>query len=210
MPELKTPDGAPVPTFQPPVAAKTPEQVNQEFSRAMAAEEPSATQPPPVRVKPEPAAEPKRPRGRPRKEDKPRAEDKAPAASQKTDEDFTEACTGLTTLAWFGLAATPLTSPYAAVVDANQEQLVAALNGAAQNNAKAREAIQRMTNGGGGVWAVQLAVVGANMSMQTLQLLKDPELRKEASEATQAKFRAFLRAQGIGAEPEDADVPAAA
>lgn len=209
MPELKTPDGAPVATFQPPVPPKSPEQVNQEFSRAMAAEDPSAVPAPPQRPPAVPDGE-KKPRGRPRKDEKPRADDKAPAVSQKVDTDFTEACAGLTTLAWFGLAATPFTSPYAAVVDANQDQLVAALNGAAQNNAKAREAIQRMTSGGGGVWAVQLAVVGANMGMQTLQILKDPELRKEASEHTQAKFKAFLKAQGVGKDEEPADVPAAA
>lgn len=205
MPELKTPDGATVETSPQLPLAKSPDEVNREFSRAMASEDPSATQPPPQRPVKEPGEQKKRP-GRPRKEDKARADDKSPAVSQKVDDDFTEACTGITTLGWFALAATPFTSPYAAVVDANQEQLVAALNGAAQNNARARDAIQRMTNGGGGLWAVQLSVVTANMSMQALQLLRDPELRREAAEHTQAKFKKFLHAQGVelpGEEPAD-------
>jgi hypothetical protein len=205
VPELVTPEGAPVEV----TPEEKREQINQDFSRAMASEEPSATPALPERpARPEP---PKK-RGRPSKDEKARATS-APPVSQKTDKDFSEECTGLTTLAWASLAMTPFTQPYAAVVDANQAQLVAALNGAAQNNAKAREAIEKLAGGGGGIWAVQLAAVGANMTMQTMQLLKDPQLRQEAAAATQSKFRTFLKAQGVDV-PDDgqgkpAEVPSA-
>ena len=218
MPELFTPEGQSVDITAPAGALppKTPDEINREFSRAMASEEPSAVPAPPVRPQPE-GEKPKRPRGRPRKnplpEDKPRTE-KAPPADEKSDKDYTEACTTVTTAGWILTASVPFTSPYATVIDANQPQLVAALNAGCQNNSMMRQNVERLSSGGGGIWAVQLAVVGANMSMQALQIMRDPELRQQANEATQAKFREFLKSQGVKLpddEPaEAADVPAAA
>jgi hypothetical protein len=205
MPELVTPAGKPVtvPDPAPPRPATDPEQVNRDFSRAMAADDPSAPQPPPRREDTPPKEKPKR-AARPRADSKSRTES-APKA--KVDTDYTEALAGITTLAWSALAAIPYTTPYAAVVDANQPQLVSALNAAAQNNAQIREQIERLAAGGGGVWAIQLAAVGVNMSMQTLQIMRDPQIRKEATAATQQKFRQFLRAQGVNVEEMQQEAP---
>jgi hypothetical protein len=201
VPELTTPDGAPV-----ELDAEKREAVNQEFARAMASDGPDEQAGPP-RLDDKPAEAPKRPRGRPRKnpDDKPRVTDKpAAAASQTVDKDFTDECVGLTTLGWAALAATPYTSAYACVIEANQEQLVAALNAGAQNNAAIRAKIEAWSAGGGGVYMLQLAAVGTNMTVQAMQLLKDPDLRAQARAHTEGKFREFLRKQGVNiGEPAD-------
>lgn len=196
MPSLSTVDGAPVE----PVTPEQRADIDREFSRAMAAEEPGGVQPPPrLEDKPVPPA-PKRPRGRPRKDpdDKARVSEKsAAAAAAKSTADYTEACAGLTTLGWAALAATPYTSAYATVVEANADPLVAALNAGCQNNDTIRQTVERWSSGGGGVWALQLAAVATNMGVQAFQLLKDPVLRAESRLHTEGKFRAFLKAQGV-------------
>lgn len=218
MPSLVTADGAPVD----PPAVDTAE-VNREFSRAMASDDPGGVQGPP-RHEEKPAEQPKRRPGRPRKgpEDKPRVTDKpidGPAV--KVDKDFTDECAGLSTLAWATLAAVPPTSPYALVIEANQEQLVTALNAGCQQNAKIRASVERWSSGSGGVYALQLAAVGVNMGVQALQLLKDPALRAEAKAHTQEKLRGFLQSNGVkladpgvsnvdAARPEPHDAPVAA
>ncbi len=196
MPNLSTPDGQPV---EAPTAAEQRAEIDREFSRAMATDSPGETSAPP-RLDDQPAAAAKRPRGRPRKtpDERPRVSDKpADVASVKVDKDFTDECAGLSTLGWAALAATPWTSPYACVVEANQEQLVKALNSGCQQSPKIREAVERWSAGGGGVYMLQLAAVGTNMGVQTMQLLKDPKLRAEARAHTEGKFREFLKAQGV-------------
>src|SRR5487761_208178 len=203
MPELVTPDGQAVPvTPQNGLSApqKSAEDINREFSRAMASDDPGAIQAPPARPQVPEGEQPKRGRGRPRKnplpEEKARTEPK-PAAGEKTDKDFTGQCTAVTTAGWILTASVPFTSPYAAVIDANQPALIAALNAGCQNSSRMRVNVERLASGGGGVWAVQLAVVGANMSMQALQIMRDPDLRRQANEATQETFREFLQSQGM-------------
>lgn len=207
MPSLTTPDGAPV-----TLSAGDRDQINREFDRAMTAGPAEGLPAPPPRDNPavpaDPpaavaggsgpdAAAPKRGRGRPPKNaDKARTE-AAPPAVQHSDKDYTEECSGLVTLAWATVAAVPYTTPYAAVIEANEGQLVSALNNGARNNAAIRSRIEAISSGGGGLWAVQLAAVSVNMTMQGLQILRDPELRGEARAATEAKFRKFLRAQGV-------------
>lgn len=214
MPELLNPatgqkvDAAPAATFTPPQIDR--DEINREFSRAMVSG--GEGQDPPERETPT-ADRPKAKRGRPRAEDKSRTEDK-PKESQKVDKDFTEQLVGLTSTAWFAAASIPYTSPYATVIDANQAELVAALNGAAQNNAAIRSKIEGWSSGGGGIWAIQLAAVSTNMTLQAFQLLKDPQLRKEAAAVTNGKFRKFLKDQGVvlpDEQPQPAEpVPAPA
>lgn len=207
MPSLETPDGKPVDLPD----AEERAQTEQEFARAMASGAAGDTGLPPREPKPE-GEKPKARRGRPPKEEKPRTESK-PAGPQKSDKDFTDEVVGLTTLGWAALAATPYTLPYACVIEANQEQLCTALNAGAQNNAAIRAKIEAWSAGGGGVWMLQLAAVGTNMTVQAVQLLKDPELRRDAREHTEGKFRQFLRDQGVnlpGDEPAETDDAAAA
>jgi hypothetical protein len=220
VPSLTTPDGEPVTVPEPAsnVTVLDPAEVDRQFSRVMADDDPGGVQAPPRRPD-TPAGEqaPKRGRGRPRKDpaEKPRVAEK-PAEPPKpaANVDYVEAAAGVSTLAWATLAAIPMTTAYAAVIEANQEQLVGALANGAKHNPKIAQALEKAATGGGGVYALQLAAVGVNMGMQTLQLLKDPQLRAEASAHTQQKFREFLKAQGVNVPgetaPEAADVPAAA
>jgi hypothetical protein len=52
---------------------------------------------------------------------------------------------------------------------------------------------------------MQLAVVGAQMGMQTLQLMKDPALRQQAAESTRTQLQQWLTANGLVAEQEATD-----
>lgn len=208
MPELATPDGAVVD------AAETADrdQINAEFSRAMAPGDPEEpVKAPPDRPEQQGAEPPRRKRGRPPKSEAARTAAAPPA--QAVDKDYTDALVALTTMGWSAVAAIPYTTPYAAVIDANQENLVRALNHGAQNNAAIRAKIEALTAGGGGIWVIELAGVTVNMTMQAMQILRDPQVRAEARAATETKFREFLKAQGVQVpEPdgEDAGVPAAA
>jgi hypothetical protein len=217
-PTLTTPDGQVVDTPAAPAGGGVDlAAAEREFSRALASEDPAATQGPPRR--PEgvdgQGDAPKRRRGRPPKspEDKARvAKGPAPDAGPV---DYTEAAAGLVTLGWATVAAVPYTTPFAAVIDANAEQLTGALANGAKHNAKIAAALEKAASGGGGVYAIQLAAVGVNMGMQCLEILRDPETRRAATEATRTKFGAFLAAQGIkvpdvSRESSAADVPAAA
>lgn len=207
MPTLTSPDGTVVepmtPVVDPPAVDR--EQVDREFSRAMASDDPGGAGAPPKRAPGAEGEQPKPRRGRPRKDpdEKARVTDKPAAAAASVD--YTEAAAGVVTLGWATFAAIPMTTPYAAVLDANSEQLVGALANGAKHNPKIAAALEKAASGGGGVYALQLAAVGVNMGMQTLQLMRDPALRAEATAATQAKFRQFLRAQGVNVGPAEGE-----
>lgn len=211
-PTLTAPDGQVVDT---PAAgdpgAVDPAAVERDFSRALAAEDPGSVQGPPKRPGDgqDQDGKPRR-RGRPPKDPADRARvTKAPPPA--ADVDYTEAAAGLVTLGWATVAAIPYTTPFAAVIDANAEQLTGALANGAKHNEKIRGALERAAAGGGGVYALQLAAVGVNMTMQCLEIVRDPATRAAATEATRAKFGAFLAAQGVKVpEQAAADAPAAA
>lgn len=198
MPELATPDGQPVEPAADLAGAPDKAGIDREFSRAMAAEDPSAVQPPP-RHEDAPAGEqPRRRRGRPRKN----PDEQARAAGQppeppKVPVDYSEAAAGVVTLGWATLAGIPWTTPYAIVVDANAADLTSALANGARHNPKIAAALEKAATGGGGVYMLQLAAVSANMAIQAVELMRDPVLRLSATAHTRTKFRAFLKAQGI-------------
>jgi hypothetical protein len=174
------------------------DKVEQDFARAMASD-PDGTEATDLPKKtPEPEAEkaaPKR-RRRPNKNERARTAKTAPA-DQKSDKDFSDDLVGLTSAVWLATASVPFTQPYAAVLKLNQPQLVNSLNAAAQNNAKVRAQIEKFTSGGGGLWAMQLAVCGANMAMQSWQVMTDPQLRAQMAESTRNDLKDFLKAQGM-------------
>lgn len=187
-----------------------------DFSRALASENPGGTQGPPPRADAGggQGEAPKRRRGRPPKSPDERARVAKGPAPDAGPVDYAEAAAGLVTLGWATIAAIPYTTPFAAVLDANAEQLTGALANGAKHNPKIAAALEKAAAGGGGVYAVQLAAVGVNMGMQCLEILRDKDTRAAATAATHAKFRAFLAAQGVKV-PDDsretsADVPAAA
>jgi hypothetical protein len=205
MPEgLQTPDGAAVDL----------EAAEREFAKSMS--QPVADVPAPPKMTDEQKAEvaakksePKR-RGRPPKADRARVEATKPAAEPLTPKDYSEALDGALTGVWVATAGLPWTTPYAAVLAANKGALVGALNSGANANAKVRTYVEKYTGGGGGLWQLQLAVVGAQMGMQTMQLMKDPALRQQAEESTRAQLHQWLTANGLvpQAEQEATDEPA--
>jgi hypothetical protein len=196
---LQTPGGAPVDL----------DGAAQDFARAMAA--PVTDVPAPPKMTDEQKAdieakkaEPKR-RGRPPKAERARIEAKA-TPEVLTPKDYSEALDGALTGVWVATAGLPFTTPYAAVIAANKAGLVGALNAGANQNAKVRMYVEKYTGGGGGLWQMQLAVVGAQMGMQTLQLMKDKELRDQAAASTRAQLQQWLTANGLvsAQAPEDA------
>jgi hypothetical protein len=128
-----------------------------------------------------------------------------PAAEALPPKDYTEALDGALTGVWVATAGLPFTTPYAAVIAANKAGLVGALNAGANANPKVRAQVEKYTGGGGGLWQMQLAVVGAQMAMQTMQLMKDKDLRDQAAESTRTQLHTWLTANGLVAEQEAPD-----
>jgi len=187
MPVLETPDGKPVAVT--PVDA---EAVNAQFDRAMNDDGPD-TQAPPKRQPrgdspPDGAAKPRR--GRPPKEEKARATGK-PAAPVK--DDYTADAQQAVGKVWAVMACLPPTQAYALVVEGNSDALAAALAEGAKHN----ETVRRFVAQGGNSWMLQLAGVGLTMGMQTYQLMRDPQLRREAAATTREHLKAAMAAQGI-------------
>lgn len=211
MPELTTPEGDKLDLDMSASAGTDPQQTEREFARAMATDTPGEVQSPPRRDAAPGAEEtPARRRrgGRPAgSRNKPKDDERARVAKapQRADINYPEAAEGVTTMAWAALAAIPYTTPYAAVVDANQTALIAALANAGQQNDRIGSLLAQAAGGGGGIWAVQLAAVGVNMAMQCLEIMRDGETRLAATVATQAKFRKFLVAQGVQLADEAVD-----
>jgi hypothetical protein len=205
MPEgLVTTDGTPV----------NLEATEQDFARAMSA--PVADVPAPPRMSEADKAEleakkaaPKR-RGRPPKDDRARVETPKPASEPLTPKDYSEALDGALTGVWLAVAGIPYTTAYAAVLAANKTALVGALNAGANANPKVRAQVEKFTGSGGGLWQMQLAVVGAQMAMQTMALMKDSKLRQQATDSTREQLHGWLTANGLVAEQEAPDDATAA
>lgn len=143
--------------------------------------------------KPEPKPKPA-PRTRARRTDraaKPRT-DKKPA-EPLTPKDFRQALDGAVDGLWLAAASIPYATPYAIVLEASKPALVANLNQAANHSPRARSYVEKMTAGGGGMWAVGLAVTGASMASTALQIAKDPELRAQAAEHTKARLSEYMK-----------------
>jgi hypothetical protein len=149
-------------------------------------------------------AEPRR-RGRPPKSDRARVETPKPAAEPLTPRDYSEALDSAVTGVWLAAAGIPYTTAYAAVLHANKAAVVGALNAGANQNAKVRAQVEKYTSGGGGLWQMQLAVVGAQMAMQTMALMKDKELREQTAAGTREQLHTWLKANGLVTEqPQEA------
>ena len=186
MPALETPDGKPVDVTPPDAEA-----VNAAFSRAMN-DDVADEQAPPKR-QPKSASgltdsEPKR-RGRPPKAEQARTAKPEPALK----DDYTEDAQSSVVSLWAVTASIPFTQPYALVIEGNADALVPALAEGAKHNAT----IRKFISSGGNTWAIQLASVGVTMGMQAVQLMKDPELRKEAAETTREHLKAAMKAKGL-------------
>jgi hypothetical protein len=199
MPEtLTTPDGQPV------AVPEHVEAAQRDFAQAMAADQPADVPAPPKRG--EPQEKPDKPRrGRPPKNERARTSSAVSGPSggkpgPAVKADYSEDAQALVAGAWTVAASIPFTSPYALVINANADALSSALAA----GAKQSEAVRRFVSSGENTWKLQLASVGLSMGMQTLQLMKDPELREQARAKTQEQLQAALAAQGlIQEEPSD-------
>lgn len=198
MPTLETVDGKPVDVTTPGA-----DEINARFDSSMNDDGPDEQAPP--KRQPKPAAEtetPKPRRGRPPKEEKSRTTDKA---AEPVKDDYTADAQSSVATLWTVAASIPVTQAYALVIEGNSDTLVSALAEGAKHNAT----IRKFVSSGGNTWALQLASVTATMGIQAYQLMRDPELRKEAAATTREHLKAAMRAKGIQV-PEAADVPAAA
>lgn len=114
--------------------------------------------------------------------------------------DYSQALDGALTGLWVTTASVPFTTSYAVILDVNKAGLVPVLNQAANSSPTARRYVEKWTGGSGGMWAVSLAVIGANMGIQTYQLSRDPKLREQMATHQRAKLQEWAKAQGIGQE----------
>jgi hypothetical protein len=48
------------------------------------------------------------------------------------------------------------------------------------------------------MWMISLGVTVANMGMQTMQLMKDPDMRKQMAAQTKSELDAYLKTMGLG------------
>jgi hypothetical protein len=199
MPTLETPAGKPI-DVTPAVA----DQINRDFNAAMNDDGPQESAPP--RRRPDPAGDaesPKRRRGRPPKSEQART---APAAAAPVKDDYTADAQSSVGTVWAVTAGISFTQPYALVIEANSDQLVAALAEGAKHNATIRRFV---SSGGSSGWVLSLASVSLTMGVQAMELMRDPELRAEAAATTREHLKDAIAAKGIHV-PEPANEPAAA
>lgn len=192
MPEgLQLPDGQDVPSTPASEGEAT-------FAAAMAAVTEDIPAPPPA------PAEPKKPRGRPRKDQRASGDKPAPKAQPKAAKpvkaDYTEEANSLVTSVWTMAASIPPTQPYAFALSQSADALIPALAEGARHNAFIRNIVD---GGSGNMWQLQLAAAGMQLGMTALAIARDPQMKEQARQATQAQIAAAMQAHGI-------DVPQAA
>jgi len=156
----------------------------------------------------DPGYTPKPRRGRPPKSAR-TTKDTTPASKDGKKEelkpkDFTEDLKAIGDGLWLGLSSIPVTAPYAALVHMHQDGLVSAINSGAQVNPGVRNAVEKLTSGTGSSWALHLGILGVNVAMQGYQLMKDPELRRQITEANAAQVQAYMQQMGAVPVAEDA------
>jgi hypothetical protein len=197
MPTLETTDGTPV-----DVTPTDTEAVNAKFRAAMDSDGPAEQAPPKRRraAAPEDGDAPK-----PRRTRQPKAEQARTAEATPVKDDYTKDAQSFVGNVWAVSAAIPITQPYALVVEANSDGLASALAEGAKHNST----IRAFVHSGESSWILSLAGVGLTMATQTLQLMKDPELRAQSAATTREHLKDFMRAKGLKV-PESADEPAAA
>jgi hypothetical protein len=188
---LQTPDGAAVDVS--PV-----DQAQKDFAAAMNAPATGEVAAPPDHGKDMPAERPAR-RGRPAR---PKSDTKAPKTVKAVPvkADYTSDAQALVGTVWTVTAAIPPTQAYAYVINQNADGLAAAL----AEGAKQSESLRKWVAGGGNAgWQLQLAAVGINMGMGAMQMMRDPELRKQAAEATRVQLRAMMPQPETSADAGD-------
>lgn len=197
MPTLETADGKPV--------VVDPAEVNARFQAAMDGDSGPAEQAPPKRT-PRAPAEDSKPRTRTAaKAEKSRTADKSAAPVK---DDYTGDAQNFVGGIWTVMASVSVTQPYALVVENSSDALVSSLAEGAKHNAT----IRSWVSAGESSWMLGLAAVTVGMGMQAYQLMKDPELRKQAAEVTREHLREAMGAKGIVQEvsTDGEAVPAAA
>lgn len=202
-------EGLLLPDGSAPAAVVDVENGEADFARMMAGASEGVSGP----AENEPAAPPKREprepsqpkRGRPTKDVRARTRDakatdtKAGKAAALPPKDFRADLNAVGDGLWIAASSIPVAAPYAALVHLHQPSLVDAINQGAQVNPGVRNAVEKLTSGTGSAWALQLALVGANIAMQGWAIAKDPQLRQQLVESNAAQIQQYM-AQ-IGAVP---------
>ena len=200
MPELKTADGKPV--LAPPLDEDA---VNRAFSQSINEDAPAEDKAPPKRADKAAEDKPRQARRRTTKAEKARTT----AQPAEVKDDYHDDARALITTAWTVAASLGPTQPYAFALSQSADPLIDALADGAKHN----DFIRRMVSGGGGnAWQLKLAAAGMQFGMTALSIMRDPELKRGAAEATRAQLKEVMQANGIEvpAETDQAPVPAAA
>jgi hypothetical protein len=184
-------------------------EIEQTFARAMASGTPADVPPPPKRDQNADDVQADKPkRGRPRNDARTTTSAKPagkPAKPGKTPppvkDDYTEDATGLVQATWTVAASLPPTQAFAYVLAANADGLAAGLAEGAKHSTTIRTVV---AGTGGNTWMLQLGATGLNMAMQTMAILRDPDMRKQAAEATRVQLREAMQAHGIAMPAEPA------
>jgi hypothetical protein len=207
------PDGSPVDV----------DAAEEAFNAAMAApapgEQPDYPAPPRRDYGTKADGTPKRAAGRPRKDpaDKartvralppPPVKDKAKGGgSRPVTDDYSEALNNFGAAVWMGLAAIPVphTQALGAVWKHQLPAQVQAWNLAAQQDPGVRHAVEKLSSGP--TWLIGIAVATAPLVGAAVAIVRDPQVRADLAQQTQAEFAEFLKS----ATPENAEKePAAA
>ena len=192
MPTVETAGGAPVDVTE------QADSINAQFQAAMNDDGPDEQAPPKRQPRSSAAAEAagsveKPRRGRPPKGEQARVKDTPPK------DDYTEDAVSTVGTVWTIAASIPVTQPYALVIHTNADALAKSLAEGAKHNAT----IRAFVASGESTWIIGLASVGMTMSLQTMQLIKDPELRADAADKTREQLKEAIGAKALtGAEKE--------
>lgn len=175
---LQTPDGKPLDL----------EAANRDFAKAMSVPPPDDLPAPPKRSETAGRAAAQKPESnsKPKQAAKPRTKPAAPVKA-----DYTDDVKSVVTTTWAITAGVPLahTQAFAFVLSTNADALTSALAEGCKHSESMR---QMFTSTSEHTWKVQLAAVAAQMGMQTLQVMRDPELRDKAAEQTRAQLAQLI------------------
>lgn len=207
---LATPDGAAL-----PAASVDVESGEQDFNAmlARAGENVGAHSPesepaaPPKRVvidKSDPGSVPNAPRrGRPPKAERARTREVKPGADKEPAKleprDYRPALDALGEVIWLGASQLPFTKPFAPLLNAeSRAPMVAAWNEAANQNASVRNAVEKMTGGGGSTWVLGVAMATIPLGMGVFQILTaSPETKEALRQKANADLKAWATAKGL-------------
>lgn len=163
----------------------------------------------PRKAKPGTGRPPRDDSDKPRTSDKPPPEPGTPAegahnpqSGGSSQRDYTEDIGGALTMVWMGLASVPWTRGHAAVFRAQTPAMVPAWNTAAQQNAKVRYYVEKLSGEGSWAWVIPVTIVTAPLLTGFWEVTKNRSLRANLAAQTERDFAEFIVAQAKAAGME--------